>query len=89
MPKTIRYTLLSLRDLLVSAGPFILLTVALLALAYWWILGRGIWVDRMQLRRRVDRCKHPKCSLFTLGLRWIHRLLELHKLPDVALMPVL
>ena len=37
MPKTIRYTLLSLRDLLVSAGPFILLTVALLALAYWWL----------------------------------------------------
>ena len=37
MPKTIRYTLLSLRDLLVSAGPFILLAVALLALAYWWL----------------------------------------------------
>lgn len=37
MPKTIRCTLLSLRDLLVSAGPFILLAVALLALAYWWL----------------------------------------------------
>jgi TRAP-type uncharacterized transport system substrate-binding protein len=37
MPKTIRYTLLSLRDLWVSAGPFILLAVALLALAYWWL----------------------------------------------------
>lgn len=37
MPKTIRYTLLSLRDLAVSAGPFILLAVALLALAYWWL----------------------------------------------------
>jgi hypothetical protein len=60
-----------------------------LALAYWWVLGRGIWVDRLQLRRRVDRGKHPKCSLFTLGLRWIHRLMELDKLPDVALMPVL
>jgi hypothetical protein len=60
-----------------------------LALAYWWVLGRGIWVDRMQLRRPVDRCKHPKCSLFTLGLRWIHRLLTLDKLPDVVLMPVL
>lgn len=35
--KTIRYTLLSLRDLLVSVGPFILLAVALLALAYWWL----------------------------------------------------
>ena len=37
MPKTIRYTLLSLRDLAVSAGPFILLTVALLVLAYIWL----------------------------------------------------
>ena len=37
MPKTIRYTLLSLRDLAVSAGPFILLAVALLVLAYWWL----------------------------------------------------
>lgn len=37
MPKTIRYTLLSLRELLVSAGPFALLAVALLALAYWWL----------------------------------------------------
>ena len=60
-----------------------------LALAYYWVLGRGIWVDRLQLRRSVDRCKHPKCSLFTLGLRWIHRLLTLDKLPDVVLMPVL
>ncbi len=37
MPRTIRYTLLSLRDLLVSFGPFALLTVALLVLAYWWL----------------------------------------------------
>jgi TRAP transporter TAXI family solute receptor len=37
MPKSIRYTLLSLRDLTASAGPFILLAVALLALAYWWL----------------------------------------------------
>ena len=37
MPKAIRHTLLSLRDLLVSAGPFILLAAALLALAYWWL----------------------------------------------------
>lgn len=60
-----------------------------IALAYWWVLGRGIWVDRMQLRRRVDRCRHPKCSLFTLGLRWIHRLLTLDHLPDVSFVPVL
>ena len=37
MTKTIRYTLLSLRDLAVSAGPFILLAVTLLVLAYWWL----------------------------------------------------
>ena len=37
MTKSIRFTLLSLRDLLVSAGPFVVLTVVLLALAYWWL----------------------------------------------------
>jgi len=61
----------------------------ILALAYWWIMGRGIWIDRMQLRRRVDRCKHPKCSLFTIGLRWIHRLFDRDKVPDVCLIPAL
>jgi TRAP-type uncharacterized transport system substrate-binding protein len=37
MSTRIRYTLLSLRDLAVSIGPFALLTVLLLALAYWWL----------------------------------------------------
>ena len=37
MSKTIRYTLLSLRDLAVSVGPFIFLAVTLLVLAYWWL----------------------------------------------------
>ena len=37
MSKTIRYTLLSLRDLAISVGPFLLLAVTLLALAYWWL----------------------------------------------------
>ena len=37
MPKTVRYALLSVRDLLTSVGPFIFLTVGLLALAYWWL----------------------------------------------------
>ena len=37
MPKAIRHTLLSLRDLAVSFGPFIVLAVVLLALAYWWL----------------------------------------------------
>jgi hypothetical protein len=37
MPKAFRYTLLSIRDLLVSAGPFAALAVALLVLAYLWL----------------------------------------------------
>ena len=37
MPRNIRYTLLSLRELLVSIGPFALLTIALVGLAYWWL----------------------------------------------------
>ncbi len=37
MPRTLRYTLASLRELIVSGGPFILLAVGLLALAYWWL----------------------------------------------------
>lgn len=37
MTRTLRYTLLSLRDLLVSAGPFVLLAIVLLAAAFWWL----------------------------------------------------
>lgn len=37
MPKAIRYTLLSVRDLLFSAGPVAALAVALLVLAYLWL----------------------------------------------------
>ncbi len=37
MSTRIRYTLLSLRDLAVSIGPFSLLTASLLALAYGWL----------------------------------------------------
>lgn len=37
MSQSIRYTLLSLRDLLVSVGPFLFLAVGLLVLAYWWL----------------------------------------------------
>ncbi|MDB5886135.1 MAG: transporter solute receptor, family [Polaromonas sp.] len=37
MSKTFRYTLLSLRDLAVSAGPFIVLAATLLGLAYGWL----------------------------------------------------
>ena len=37
MPKAIRYTLLSIRDLALSAGPFALLAIGLLLLAYLWL----------------------------------------------------
>ncbi|MBC5784305.1 ABC transporter substrate-binding protein [Ramlibacter sp. USB13] len=35
--KLLRHTLLSLRDLLISAGPIAVLAIALLVLAYWWL----------------------------------------------------
>jgi ABC-type nitrate/sulfonate/bicarbonate transport system substrate-binding protein len=35
--KALRHTLLSVRDLLVSAGPVALLAIGLLVLAYWWL----------------------------------------------------
>lgn len=35
MPNALRHTLLSVRELLITAGPLILLTLGLLALAYW------------------------------------------------------
>ena len=37
MTKTIRYTLVSIRDVLTSFGPFIALGVLLLGAAYWWL----------------------------------------------------
>jgi TRAP transporter TAXI family solute receptor len=37
MPKVIRHTLLSMRDLWATAGPFVALALILLALAYWWL----------------------------------------------------
>ncbi|MES2976985.1 MAG: TAXI family TRAP transporter solute-binding subunit [Pseudomonadota bacterium] len=37
MTKTIRYTLMSVRDLAVSAGPFLVLAIALLVMAYLWL----------------------------------------------------
>jgi TRAP-type uncharacterized transport system substrate-binding protein len=37
MPKAIRYTLVSVRDLLISAGPVAALAIGLLVLAYLWL----------------------------------------------------
>src|SRR5690242_13773095 len=37
MPRIIRDTLISARELVSTAGPFILLTIALLVAAYYWL----------------------------------------------------
>lgn len=37
MTQAIRYSLVTLRAMLASAGPFILLAIGLLVLAYWWL----------------------------------------------------
>ena len=37
MPKAIRYTLLSIREMLISAGPFAVLAAGLIILAYLWL----------------------------------------------------
>ena len=37
LPHNLRYTLLSLRDLAISIGPFVVLAALLLTLAYWWL----------------------------------------------------
>ncbi len=37
MPQAFRHTLVSLRDLLVSAGPLAILTILALILAFWWL----------------------------------------------------
>ena len=61
----------------------------MIALACWWVLSLGIWLHRMGLRREVDRCKHPRLSLFQLGLRYINRRLHIGEVPDVELIPTL
>ena len=63
--------------------------VLMIALACWWVLSLGIWLHRMGLRREVDRTKHPRLSLFQLGLRYINRRLHLGEVPDVELIPTL
>jgi hypothetical protein len=63
--------------------------VLMSALACWWVLSLGIWLHRMGIRREVDRAKHPRLSLFQLGLRYINRLLNIGEVPDVELIPVL
>ncbi len=63
--------------------------VLILVLAGWWLMNLGRWLDRMGLRRHVDRTKHGKLSVCQLGLRFANRQLHLGKLPDVQLIPTL
>jgi hypothetical protein len=37
MPKTLRYTLISLKEMLLSGSPIVLITIALLAFTWWWL----------------------------------------------------
>ena len=37
MPKTLKLILLSIRDLIASAGPVVFLVIGLLIAAYWWL----------------------------------------------------
>ncbi|MBX3610425.1 MAG: ABC transporter substrate-binding protein [Hydrogenophaga sp.] len=37
MPKTLRYTLISLKEMLLSGSPIVLLTIALLGFTWWWL----------------------------------------------------
>jgi hypothetical protein len=63
--------------------------VLVLVLACWWVMNIGRWLDRMGLRRYMDRAKRPKLSIFQLGLRFVNRQLHLGNLPDVQFVPVL
>ena len=63
--------------------------VLILVIAGWWVMNLGRWLERMGLRRHVDRAKQGKLSLFQLGLRFANRQLHLGKVPDVQLIPVL
>jgi hypothetical protein len=63
--------------------------VLMIALACWGVLILGIWLHRMGLRGEVDRAKHPRLSLFQLGLRYINRMLHIGEVPDVNLIPTL
>ena len=37
MPRVLRYALVSIREIVMTAGPFAVLAVGVLVLAYWWM----------------------------------------------------
>lgn len=65
-----------------------------LALAYLWMVFLGAWVFASGYAKFVDRSDRRDRSLFTLGRRWLQRLLKLdhslsvHFCPDPALAPI-
>lgn len=78
MSKSFRYTLLSLREMLVSAGPFVLLTAGLLALAYWWL-------DPMPPRHLTLATGPAQSAYVEIGKRYASALAE-HGI-EVRLLP--
>ncbi len=67
MPATLRHTLLSARDLLATAGPFVLLAVVLLVAAYWVL-------DPTPPRRVVLATGAPQGAYAEFGKRYAEQL---------------
>ena len=67
LPATLRHTLLSARDLLATAGPFVLLAVALLVAAYWVL-------DPTPPRRVVLATGAPQGAYAEFGRRYAEQL---------------
>ncbi|HEY1393168.1 MAG TPA: TAXI family TRAP transporter solute-binding subunit [Methylibium sp.] len=67
MPKLLRNTLLSFRDLLATAGPFMLLVLVLLALAYWLL-------DPTPPKRVVLATGQPQGAYAEFGQRYVEQL---------------
>ncbi len=67
LPATLRHTLLSARDLLATAGPFVLLAMALLVVAYWVL-------DPTPPRRVVLATGAPQGAYAEFGRRYAEQL---------------
>ena len=72
MPKVLRNTLLSARDLLATAGPFIVLALLLLTLAY-------VLLDPSPPRRVVLATGVEQGAYHEFGKRYARQMLELQK----------
>ena len=67
MPKVLKHTLLSVRDLLITAGPFLLLAVVLLLAAYWLL-------DPTPPKKVVLATGAPQGAYAEFGKRYAERL---------------